>query len=158
MKTQEQSRRNFLKAAGQLTVLGGVISLGSCIGGCSSDTTSPTGSTGVKVNLILANEPDLANTGGYIRRVFSGNNNNLPVIVVHTADKKFQTMTSLCGHDGGSIQAPSGGNKSICNKHFGEYSIAEGNFAQNVGGQVGPTLKTFLTEYDEVAGTITITF
>ncbi len=156
MDTRNQSRRNFLKAAGQLTVLTGVISLGSCLGGCSSD--DPVSSnTGVKVTLILANEPDLANTGGFIRRVFAGNNNNNAVIVVRTAEKKFQSMTTLCGHQGGSIQEPSG-NKATCNLHAGQYSIAEGNFAQNVGGEQGPTLRTFLTEYDEAAGTVTITF
>ncbi len=157
MTTQDQSRRSFLKAAGQLTVLGGVISLGSCLGGCSSNSVSPAGNTGVKVTLTLANEPTLAAVGGSIRRVFSGNNNNLPVIVVRTADKKFRTMSTLCQHEGGSVQAPSG-SKAICNLHQAQYSIAEGNFGQNIGGQQAPTLQIFVTDFDEAAGIITITF
>lgn len=157
MTTQDQSRRNFLKAAGQLTVLGGVISLGSCLGGCSSDSVSPIGNTGVKVTLTLANEPTLAAINGYVRRVFSGNNNNLPVIVVRTADKKFQTMSTYCQHEGGSVEAPSA-NKAVCNLHGAQYSIADGNFGKNIGGQSAPTLQLFTTEFNEATGIITITF
>lgn len=159
MKTQDQSRRNFLKAAGQLTVLGGVITLSGCLGGCSAENSVATSAnTGVQVTLTLANEPSLATVGGYIRRAFSNNNNGNPVIVVRTADKKFQTMSTLCRHEGGSVQAPVSGNKAICNLHQAQYSIADGNFAQNIGGQAAPTLQTFVTTYNEAAGTVTITF
>ena len=118
MKTQDQTRRSFLKAAGQLTVLGGVITLGGCLGGCSTDSSSSfiIASTGVKATLVLANEPSLTNVGDSIRRVLGTNNNGRAVIVVHTADKKFRTMSTLCQHEGGSVQDPSS-NKAICNLH-----------------------------------------
>lgn len=156
MTTQHQSRRNFLKATGQLTVLGGVITLGSCLGGCS-DSVSTVPLTGNKVTLSLATETSLQSVGGFIRRAFSGNNNNLPVIVVHTADKKFKTMSTLCLHESGSVMAPVS-NKATCNLHQAQYSIADGNFAQNIGGQSAPTLQTFVTEFNESTGIITINF
>ena len=159
MKTQDQTRRSFLKAAGQLTVLGGVITLGGCLGGCSTDSSSSfiIASTGVKATLVLANEPSLTNVGDSIRRVLGTNNNGRAVIVVHTADKKFRTMSTLCQHEGGSVQDPSS-NQSICNLYQAQYSTAEGNFAQHIGGQSAPSLQTFTTEFDEATGTITITF
>lgn len=156
MTTQNQSRRSFLKVTGQLTVIGGVISLGSCLGGCSSSvSTIPL--TGNKITLTLANESGLQTVGGFIRRAFNSNNNGLPVIVVRTADKKFQTMSTLCLHENGSVQAPST-NTAICNLHQAQYSIAEGNFGHNIGGQSAPNLQTFVTDFNDSTGIITISF
>lgn len=156
MTTQNQSRRNFIRATGQVTVLAGVITLGSCLGGCSSSgSTSPL--TGNKIILTLTSEPGLQTVGGFVRRVFTGNNGGLPVIVVRTADKKFQTMSTLCQHENGSVQAPVS-NKAICNLHQAQYSIAEGNFGYNIGGQSAPNLQTYVTEFNEGTGIITIAF
>lgn len=156
MTSQHQSRRTFLKATGQLTVLSGVLTLGSCLGGCSDSTTSVP-LTGNKVTLTLAGEAALQTVGGFIRRAFTGNNNNLPVIVVRTADKKFRTMSTLCQHESGSVQAPSSG-KAVCNLHAAQYSTAEGNFGANIGGQSAPNLQTYVTEFNESTGVITINF
>jgi Rieske Fe-S protein len=156
MTSQHQSRRTFLKATGQLTVLGGVFTLGSCLGGCSDDVASVP-LTGTKVTLTLSAEPGLQSVGGFIRRVFTGNNNNLAVIVVRTAEKKFQTMSTLCQHESGSVQAPVSG-KAVCNLHAAQYSTSEGNFGANIGGQSAPNLQTFVTEFNESTGVITIHF
>lgn len=156
MATHHPSRRNFMKAAGQLTVLGGVITVGSCLGGCS-DSVSTVPLTGTTVTLLLADKTSLQKVGGFIRQAFPGNNNNLPVIIVRTTDKKFRTMSTLCLHESGSVLTPVA-SKAACNLHGALYSIAEDNFGQNIGGQSAPTLQQFETEFNETTGIISIHF
>lgn len=151
------NRRQFMRTMGALPIVSGAVIMSMCTSGCSDDSaTSPL--TGEKVTLILANEPNLKDINGSIRRAFGANmNSNRPVIVVRTAQDKFRAMSSYCPHEGGSIGNPSG-SKAICPNHGAEFGLSEGNFAQNIGGQSSPAAQTFVVTYDQPAGTITITF
>ena len=160
MNNQESKtagRRNFLKSITALPVLSGAVVMSLCTNGCSDDSSS-VALTGEKVTLTIANEPTLLNVGGYIRRAFGTSMNaNRPVIVVRTAQDKFRAMSSYCPHEGGSVMAPSNGN-AICSRHGAEFSVSEGNFGKNVGGESTSNLQTFDVVFNQTAGTITITF
>ena len=160
MSNQESNnagRRNFLKTISALPVLSGAAVMAMCSGGCSDDSSS-VALTGEKVTLVLANETALLTVGGSIRRAFGANmNSNRPVIVVRTAQDKFRAMSSYCPHEGGSVGSPTSG-KAVCSKHGAQFSVSEGNFGSNVGGENTANLQTFNVTFDQTAGTITIEF
>jgi len=149
------SRRDFLRATtAGLAVLGGGALL-TCVGGCSDTSVGSVGLTGKKVQLTLADNPTLVPVGGSIRKAFTEGNGGKPVIVVHTATNKFQTMSTTCTHEGEVIGNPNG-NKAICPRHGAQFSTAEGNFGANVGGQSTSAIQTFVTTFDAVNGIIEI--
>jgi nitrite reductase/ring-hydroxylating ferredoxin subunit len=155
MKTKESSmvnRRNFMKTIGILPIVSGAAIVALCQGCSDSPTSTLSGET---VTITLANESSLQSIGGSIRRTFGNNNNGLPVIVIRTAQDKFRAMSSYCPHEGGSISSPSGG-KAICSKHGAQFGTSEGNFAQNIGGESTTSAQTFIVNYDQISGTITI--
>ena len=155
-QSNKAGRRNFLKTISALPVLSGAAVMAMCSGGCSDSST--VAFTGEKVTLVLANETALLTVGGSIRRAFGANmNSNRPVIVVRTAQDKFRAMSSYCPHEGGSVGSPTSG-KAVCSKHGEQFSVSEGNFGSNVGGENTANLQTFNVTFDQTAGTITIEF
>lgn len=154
-QTAGTSRRDFLKiTTAGLTVLGGAVLL-TCVGGCSDNSIGPVALTGKKVQITLADNPELATVGGSVRKTFTEGNDGKPVIVVRTASNKFQTMSTTCTHEGETIGTPNG-NKVICPRHGAQFSTAEGNFGANIGGQSTTALQTFVTTFDAANGIIEI--
>ena len=48
--------------------------------------------------------------------------------------------------------------KVICPNHGAQFSIADGNFGKNIGGQSTADLQTFETTFNPTNNTLTITF
>ena len=146
-------RRNFLRILTGVAVTGCV---GACLSACSDDDTSPVALTGKKVELLLQDNPTLLNVGGFVRKTFSEGNNGRPILIVRTSATSFRAMTLVCTHQGSLINNPTNANKVLCPNHGAEFSIAEGNFGKNVGGQSTSDLQTFDVIFDSTKNSITL--
>lgn len=152
--TKRYERRDFIKI---LTVAAASCA-SACLYACSEDTSSPVTLTGKKIEVPLQDNPSLLTVGGSVRKTFSEANNGRPVLIVRTSETSFRTMTMICTHQGTTINNPSDNKKVICPNHGAQFSIAEGNFGKNIGGQSTADLQTFETTFNPSNNTITITF
>jgi len=144
-----QSRREILVA---LTCA----ACSSLLPACGTKTESPP-ATGQTVTIKLSDETALTTIGGSIRKSYGTNNAGQPVIVVRTGQSEFKTMSTVCSHSSGSLQAPSN-NRSVCDLHGSPFSTQSANFAQPLSGPATTAVKTFTTTFDATANSITIQF
>ncbi|HRE56910.1 MAG TPA: Rieske 2Fe-2S domain-containing protein [Candidatus Kapabacteria bacterium] len=131
----------------------------TCLYACSESTSSPVTLTGKKIEVRLEDNPTLLTVGGSVRKTFSEVNNGRPVLIVRTSQTSFRTMTMICTHQGSTINNPTNNvNKVICPNHGAQFSIADGNFGKNIGGQSTADLQTFETTFNPTNSTIIIEF
>jgi Rieske Fe-S protein len=154
-------RRTFLQFITIGTAALGSTAWISTLEGCSknSNPITPPALTGQKISLILANEPDLQNVGGFIRRSFGSNaNGGNEVIVMRFAVSgtgAFATASTICTHQGCAVNNPSG-TTITCPCHGSVFGATSNNFATNLSGPAPSPLTTFATAFDGT--TVTITF
>ena len=147
-------RREFIK----ILSIAAASCASTCLYACSESTSSPVTLTGKKIEVRLEDNTTLLTVGGSVRKTFSEVNNGRPVLIVRTSETSFRTMTMICTHQGTTINNPSDNKKVICPNHGAQFSIADGNFGKNIGGQSTADLQTFETTFNPTNNTLTITF
>jgi len=152
-------RRDFLATAARsvgFAICGAM--LGSLTQACETDLVRPADdrSTGDRVTLTLANEPDLATDGGAIKRSFGTANAGNPVIVIRLSATQFVAFSAVCTHQGTIINLPrNGSNVMVCPRHEEEFLVTDGTPQTDTAPS---PLKSFPVAYNAADKSITIVF
>jgi len=152
-------RRDFLASAAKsvgFTIC--AVMLGSLTQSCETDLVRPAEdtSTGDRITLPLATEPDLAADGGAIKRVFDNYNAGNPVIVIRLSATQYVAFSAVCTHKGTIIDLPkNGSNVMVCPRHDEEFLITDGTPQTDTAPS---PLKSFPVAYNAAENSITIVF
>lgn len=133
----EMSRRTFF-------IQGSLAAVSIVLVACSAG--GPTAPGRVSLTIALADYPALATVGGVAYVNASGN----PLAIVRTGTSTFVTVSRICPHQGGTVNAISGG--FLCPNHGAQFND-QGTW---VGGQPTGNLTTYNTQYDAGAQTLSI--
>lgn len=99
-----------------------------------------------KLTVTLSQYPALATVGG-VAVVSSGSSR---VAVVRTGQSAFVALSLVCPHEGSTISASSSG--FVCPRHGARFDL-NGTWT---GGQRTNSMRSYATQYDATAGTLTI--
>ncbi len=160
-------RRDFLaRSASMLGVAlcGGA--LASLVGACEDDETrnpvDPNGGGtggGGKVQATLdlseSNNAALTVVGGSLLRSFGSQNGGEPLILAHTEQNVFHAYTSVCTHQGCSVEAALDNGRIWCACHDSYFDPGSGDV---LDGPATLPLMRFPVEFDESTQILTITF
>jgi Rieske Fe-S protein len=100
----------------------------------------------VSLIVSLATYPALANIGG----VAYVDANGSPLAIVRTSASTFVTLSRICPHQGGTVNAITTG--FLCPNHHAQFDD-QGRW---VGGQPTGNLTTYPTTYDATSQSLTI--
>ncbi|MFC1539289.1 ubiquinol-cytochrome c reductase iron-sulfur subunit [Candidatus Latescibacterota bacterium] len=120
-----EKRRALLKKGSSLLGISLCTSaVSSIIPGCETDTLK----TSDKFETFeLSAEPDLAETGGAIKKTFGHHNGGRPVIIVRLGETDFVAFTSVCTHLYTEINLPTDEMQNLrCPNHGSEFSSTTG--------------------------------
>lgn len=149
-KQTAPERREFLTRA--LTLVGGCMCSGLVVG-CESDVLK---STNVSVQLNVADEPALTQVGGSIKKVFDGQNNGRPVLIIRRAENAFLVLSSVCTHEACEVDLPGQLLPDIlCQCHGSLFSRETGEVLR---GPATARLPRFESAYNRSSQTLTISF
>jgi Rieske Fe-S protein len=151
-----EERRVFMKKAAFIIGSGALFPIiPSLITSCQQ-TESPTGTGGGSATANISDMPELANIGGAAKRSFSGKNNDMPVIIIKTAQDQFLSLSSTCTHQGCEVNLPAEGSSIIeCPCHGSQYSKQDGSV---VRGPASRRLQRFDNTFDSTSKILTIYF
>jgi len=135
----DESRREFLKKSAAAAAL---LALAAC---GTSDSTAP--SSLASTTIDLSTTPALTPVGGVAVMSISGS----PVAVVHETATTFAAFSLICPHAGNTVQSV-GAQGFYCPGHGARFDLA-GDW---IGGQRTSNLRSYPTQYDAAAGTVTV--
>jgi len=135
----DESRREFLKKSAAAAAL---LALAAC---GMSDSTAP--SSLASTTIDLSTTPALTPVGGVAVMSISGS----PVAVVHETATTFAAFSLICPHAGNTVQSV-GAQGFYCPGHGARFDLA-GDW---IGGQQTSNLRSYPTQYDAAAGTVTV--
>lgn len=157
-----QERRDFLvKAASMLGVVICGCAEGNVLTSCSAN---PTGSTGVQLDINMAQITGLSAIGSGVSHAVGTNNGGRNVIIVRiaadTSAQPFLVVTSVCTHEGFAVYPPtSAGGNMVCSGHSARFSATNGNVVSQGGAGGGASnLQVFSSSYNATTKILTITF
>lgn len=96
--------------------------------------------------LLLANEPQLSNVGGAVKKRFSAVNDGDVILVIRISEKEFTAYAAQCTHMGAEVGMPVNG-VMTCPFHGSQYSASNGSVIQ---GPAEQSLQHFTVLFDEV--------
>jgi len=131
-------RRQFLSAS---LMAAAAAALAACAGG--TDATAP---ASVNLTLKISDYPALANVGGVALVSASGS----PLAVVRTNTSTFVALSRICPHQGTTVNQTTGG--FLCPNHGARFDL-NGTWT---GGERTSNMRSYATQYDSAAGTLTI--
>jgi Rieske Fe-S protein len=135
----DEGRREFLKKSAAAAAL---LALAAC---GMSDSTAP--SSLASTTIDLSTTPALTPVGGVAVMSISGS----PVAVVHETATTFSAFSLICPHAGNTVQSV-GAQGFYCPGHGARFDLA-GDW---IGGQHTSNLRSYPTQYDAAAGTVTV--
>ena len=135
----EIGRRTFLA---QSALLAAAAALAACAAG--SDPTAPDLSG--QATLSVSDYPALATVGGIAMVSIQSS----PFAVVRTGTSSFVALSRVCPHQGSIVNQSGSG--FLCPGHGAQFS-ATGTW---LGGERTSSLRSYVTSYDSVSGTLTI--
>lgn len=108
-----------------------------------------------EIKLDISKEPDLQTTGGAVKKTFAPYNDGREVIIIRQGATQFFVVTSVCNHQGCSVNLPaSPGANMICPCHGAQYSSLDGTWQPSP--QTASDLRTFQNSFDTGTGLLTI--
>jgi Rieske Fe-S protein len=121
--------------------------------GCESDKSK---STGAGEELDIGAIPELAATGGAVKRTIGENNGGRPVIILRKAASEFLVLSSVCTHEGCEVNLPASAGATIdCPCHGSRFSGSDGKVVQ---GPASSPLRQYSSTYNAQTGKLTIVF
>lgn len=109
-----------------------------------------------KITLDISKEPMLQTTGGAVKKNFAPYNNGNDVIVIRRSTTEFLVVTSICNHQGCSINLPvSPGANMVCPCHGAQYSSSDGTWQPSP--QPASDLRVYPSSFDSGTSLLTIT-
>jgi Rieske Fe-S protein len=148
-------RRDFLKKS----LLGiGVVLCSSALAGLVTACSSSTGPSvaGGTATLDISTTPQLLIPGGAIKKTFSGQFGNKPVLIIRLDTSTFVSFTTVCPHEGSEVSVPSSPTSNIiCRAHGSEFSHTDGSVRK---GPATSNLTKFNTVFDSAKNTLTISY
>ena len=147
---EKTERRAFLTQA--LTLVGGCMCAG-WISGCENDVLK---SSGESVQFDVGSAPVLAQVGGSVKQVFSGQNGGAPVIIFRVAEENFVVLSSVCTHEACEVDLPGERDPQIwCSCHGARFERTTGAVLR---GPATAPLPRFESTYDSGTQTLSILF
>ena len=128
----------------EFVIRGSLASIGIVLAGCGGG--GPTAPSSVSLTINIADYPALGTVGGVA--YVSANGNDLAV--VRLSDTTFDALSRICPHQGGTVNAVSGGFQ--CPVHGARFS----DTGTWVGGQSTSNLTTYSTQFNSSTGVLTI--
>lgn len=135
----DAGRREFLKQSAAAVAL---MALAAC---GMSDPASPSSLQSTTID--LSSTPALVPVGGVAVMSIGGS----PVAVVHESASSFSAFSLICPHAGNTVQSV-GAQGFYCPGHGARFDLA-GDW---IGGQRTSNLRSYPTQYDAAAGTVTV--
>jgi len=112
---------------------------------CGADgPTAPATLTATTIS--LASNPPLANVGGVVTTSIDGS----PVAIVRESTTTFAAFSLVCPHQGTTVGVQ--GSRFVCPGHGATFDL-DGRW---IGGQRTSNLRSYPTQYDASAGTVTV--
>ena len=147
---EKTERREFLTQA--LALVGGCMCAG-WISGCENDVLK---SSGESVQFDVDSAPALAQVGGSVKQVFSGQNGGAPVIIFRAAEENFVVLSSVCTHEACEVDLPGERDPQIwCSCHGARFDRTTGAVLR---GPANAPLPRFESTYDSGTQTLSILF
>jgi Rieske Fe-S protein len=148
-------RRDFLKKS----LLGiGVVLCGSTLSSLVTACSSSTGPSvvGGTATFNITTVPQLLNIGGAVKKTFSGQFANKPVLIIRLDTTTFVSFTTVCPHEGSEVSVPSSPTSNIiCRAHGSEFSQADGSVRK---GPASSNLTKFNSVFDSASNKLTVSY
>jgi len=157
--TRRQFISNALQSAGIIFCAG---SLAGLIQSCESNE-SPSGNSlnGTQIDFPL-NTPGLealSKVGGAAYKNVPNQNNDKDILIIRLTESSFLAVTSICSHQGCSVQPPDTEYSNIyCPCHGAEFNPESGKVEKQPTNGSATSLASFPVKYNSVTNIITITF
>lgn len=150
---------NALQHAGILFCAG---SLAGLIQSCESNETPSGNSTnGTEIDIPLNTKglEALSKVGGAAYKNVPNQNNNKDILILRLSDSSFLAVTSICTHQGCSVQPPDTEYSNIyCACHGAEFNPESGKVSKQPSTGSATSLTSYPVKYSNVTNAITITF
>jgi len=141
-KHPTNQRRDFIKnslvAAGIMLCTSGISTL---LQSCDVPfNASPEGTASLDVGTV----PELSINGGVTEKIFDGQFENIPIIIIRESSTSYLAFSSVCTHYGRKVTPPKkAGSDIICPAHKARFSSVDGRVLS------GPA-KIGLTKYETI--------
>lgn len=157
--TRRQFISNALQSAGIIFCAG---SLAGLIQSCESNE-SPSGNSlnGTQIDFPLNTSglEELSKVGGAAYKNVPNQNNNKDILIIRLTESSFLAVTSICSHQGCSVQPPDTEYSNIyCACHGAEFNPESGTVEKQPTTGSATSLASFPVKYNSVTNIITITF
>jgi cytochrome b6-f complex iron-sulfur subunit len=148
-------RRKFIIQAGSLLGIGIVAAaVPGLITSCQK-SENPV-NTGVQKEVDITQYPELQNDFGAVKVSFTGQNENMPVLIIRKSAGLFMVITSKCTHQGCEVNVPDPVAKTIsCPCHGSKFSEVDGSV---INGPASQSLRTITSSFNSLTNILTITF
>ena len=150
-----EERRNFLKKS--LLGIGVVIcssSLAGMISSCSNSVSPIV--VGGNATLDITTTPQLLVPGGAVKKVFTGQFGNKPVLIIRLDVVAFAAFTTVCPHEGAEVSLPASSTADIvCKEHDARFSHTDGSVIE---GPATRALTLFNTSFDSANNLLAISY
>jgi nitrite reductase/ring-hydroxylating ferredoxin subunit len=157
--TRRQFISNALQNAGIIFCAG---SLAGFIQSCeSNETPSGNSSNGTQIDIPLNTSglEELSKVGGAAYINVPNQNNNKDILIIRLTETSFLAFTSICSHQGCSVQPPDTEYLNIyCACHGAEFNPESGIVVKQPTSGSATSLTSFPVKYNSVINAITITF
>jgi len=159
MKTEE--RRDFLIRSMQgIGIAMCTGTLASLLQSCemNEDSLNPDITTfPFDIDLSKPEYSSLAVIGGAVYANNPDGNNGNDIIIIRLEQDRFLTVTSICTHQGCSVNLPSSYKPTLfCPCHFAEFSPLTGEVIKQPNQGSATNLPVFNTEYDAINNRLTV--
>lgn len=152
----KENRRKFLKKAGTLLTAGLALPvLGNFVTSCDSNE-GPLINSNNSLIISVADYPELAELGAFVKVRSNDFNNGRAVIVVKVETSTYKTFSSVCTHQGCEVNLPVN-DKFICDCHGSAFSVQDGSVLQKPfdGASIAP-LPILKNQFNIEKGILTI--
>lgn len=157
------SRRQFISnTLHNAGIMFCALSLSNLLQSCeTNETPSGNSSNGIQIDFPLNTSglEELSKIGGAAYLNVPNQNNNKDILIIRLTETTFLAVTSICTHQGCSVQPPDTDNSNIyCACHGAEFSPQSGNVVKQPTSGSATSLASFPVKYNTIANSITITF
>ena len=131
-------------------------------GGCeSNETPSGNSSNGIQIDFPLNTSglEELSKVGGAAYINVPNQNNNKDILIIRLTETSFLAVTSICSHQGCSVQPPDTEYTNIyCACHGAEFNPESGKVVKQPTSGSATSLTSFPVKYNSLLNAITLTF
>jgi cytochrome b6-f complex iron-sulfur subunit len=157
------TRRQFISSSLQNAgIVFCAASLASLIQSCeSNETPSGNSSNGIQIDIPLNTSglEELSKEGGAAYKNVPNQNNNKDILIIRLTASSFLAVTSICSHQGCSVQPPDTEYSNIyCACHGAEFNPESGKVMKQPTTGSATSLTSFPVKYNSITNAITITF